>query len=202
MSEIIELKCTGCGGEIVENITGEFGTCVYCGKKYRLIEKQIIEHTGTVIVDGIATVSAKLTAAYQSFLQNNVEKANKLYKEVCEIDPENPNAFWGRFLCELNFAEYYGYKDKYGNSSSIIKANIILDLLKYADLAIQYADDELKEYYQNFTQPYRDFVEEVRKQMAENQSKNNNLQREPSSKTGIIISILVILGIIVYFLVR
>ena len=114
------LVCDNCGGTLAVDASGEIGTCIYCGTKKQLVEKvvNIIEHTGKVEVDGIATAAAKLTSAYQCLQTGNVEKANRLYKEITELEPQNPYAWWGRFLCEESFAQYYGFKDKYGKWSN------------------------------------------------------------------------------------
>lgn len=159
MAQESDLVCPGCGGEIAPDSTGEFGTCIFCGRKIRLIEKTIVEHTGTVKVDGIAGITEKLTSAYQNLEQNNIEKANKLYKEICELDPNNANAWWGRFVCELSFAEYYGFRDKYQQTGTEVKARILEDILQYADRAINLAEnEEVKNFYIEKTQSYRDFI--------------------------------------------
>ena len=181
------LVCDNCGGTLAVNGSGEIGTCIYCGTKKQLIEKvvTVVEHTGKVEIDGIATVSAKLTSAYQCLQTGNVEKANRLYKEITELEPQNAYAWWGRYLCEENFAQCYGFRDKYGNSDNITKANQILEILKYADFAIQYAEeDDVKQTYIEQTQEYRNFVESVKNQpMVESPKK---------SKKGLIIGIIVV----------
>ena len=190
------LVCDNCGGTLAVDASGEIGTCIYCGTKKQLVEKvvNIIEHTGKVEVDGIATAAAKLTSAYQCLQTGNVEKANRLYKEITELEPQNPYAWWGRFLCEESFAQYYGFKDKYGNSDNVTKANQVLEILKYADFAIQYAEDDVKQEYIARTQEYRDFVDSVR-----NQQNSMPAPKPQKSKTGLIIgvSILVIIFIII-----
>lgn len=157
-----DLVCPNCGGAMAVDSSGEFGTCIYCGTKKQLVEKTIVEHTGKVEVDGIATANSKLISAYQCLQAGNVEKANRLYKEITELEPQNPYAWWGRFVCEESFAKYYGFQDKYGNYDNVTKANQVLEILKYADLAIQYAQDDVKQQYIQQTQEYRDFVESVR----------------------------------------
>ena len=168
------LVCDNCGGTLAVNGSGEIGTCIYCGTKKQLIEKvvTVVEHTGKVEIDGIATVSAKLTSAYQCLQTGNVEKANRLYKEITELEPQNAYAWWGRYLCEENFAQCYGFRDKYGNSDNITKANQILEILKYADFAIQYAEEDVRQKYIEETQEYRNFVEMVRNQPAIPPQKN------------------------------
>ena len=180
------LVCENCGGTLAIDNSGETGTCIYCGTKKQLIEKvvTVVEHTGKIEIDGIATATSKLTSAYQCFQNGNIEKANRLYKEITELEPQNPYAWWGRYLCEENFAQHYGFKDKYGNSDDITKANQILEILKYADFAIQYANDDVKQQYIDQTQSYRDFVESVKNQPT--------TEPPPKSKKGLIIGIIVI----------
>ncbi|MBR3542945.1 MAG: hypothetical protein IKN82_04525 [Treponema sp.] len=187
------IVCAQCGGTLAIDSSGEYGTCIYCGTKRQLVEKTVtvVEHTGKVEVDGIATAASKLTSAYQCLQTGNVEKANRLYKEITELEPQNPYAWWGRYLCEESFAKHYGFQDKYGNSDNITKANQVLEILKYADFAIQYAEDDVKEQYIAQTKDYRDYVEMIR----------NQPQTEPSkkSKKGLIIGIIIAVIIFVIF---
>ena len=191
------LVCANCGGTLAVDASGEFGTCIYCGTKRQLVEKvlTVVEHTGKVEVDGIATAAAKLTSAYQCLQTGNAEKANRLYKEITELEPQNPYAWWGRFLCEESFAQHYGFKDKYGNSDNITKANQVLEILKYADFAIQYADDDVKQEYIAQTQEYRDFVESVR-----NQLNQQPVYQEKKSKKGLIIGIIIL--VVIFIIVK
>jgi tetratricopeptide (TPR) repeat protein len=196
MSQESDLVCPGCGGEIVPDSTGEFGTCIFCGRKIRLIEKTIVEHTGTVKVDGIAGITEKLTSAYQNLEQNNIEKANKLYKEICELDPNNANAWWGRFICELSFAEYYGFKDKYQQTGPVVKAQILQELLQYADRAIELAESkEIKNFYIEKTQDYRDFIASIPQYLEE------LAKKEKKSKKTKLIVWLSIIGIAAIFII-
>lgn len=193
----LNLVCPNCGGNIAIDSSGEFGTCIYCGTRKQLVEKvvTVVEHTGKVEVNGIATVSAKLISAYQCFQSGNVEKANRLYKEIIELEPQNAYAWWGRFLCEESFAKYYGFQDKYGNSDDETKANQVLEILKYADFAIQYAEPDVKETYIQQTQEYRDFVDFVRNNISEQPDKP---QRK--NKLGLIIGIIIVVIIVLIVL--
>lgn len=187
-----DLVCPNCGGSMTPDSSGEFCTCIYCGTKTQLVEKTVVEHTGKVEVDGIATVSSKLLSASQCLQAGNTEKANRLYKEITGLEPQNPYAWWGRFICEESFAKYYGFQDKYGNDDNITKANQILEILKYADLAIQYAQDDVKQQYIQQTQDYRDFVESV---------KNGQIPASEHKKSdkkliiGIVVALLVLISI-------
>lgn len=185
------LVCANCGGTLAVDSNGEFGTCIYCGTKRQLVEKvvTVVEHTGKVEVDGIATAASKLTSAYQCLQTGNVEKANRLYKEITELEPQNAYAWWGRYLCEESFAKYYGFRDKYGNSDNITKANQVLEILKYADFAIQYAEEDVKQKYIEETQEYRNFVEMVRNQPA--------IQPQKKSNKKVIIGIIVAVIIVI-----
>lgn len=185
------LVCANCGGALAVDSNGEIGTCIYCGTKRQLVEKvvTVVEHTGKVEVDGIATAASKLTSAYQCLQTGNVEKANRLYKEITELEPQNAYAWWGRYLCEENFAKYYGFRDKYGNSDNITKANQVLEILKYADLAIQYAEEDVRQKYIEETQEYRNFVEMVRNQPAILPQKKTN----KNVIIGIIVAVIILI---------
>lgn len=192
-----DLICPNCGGSIAVDASGEFGTCIYCGTKKQLVEKVItvVEHTGKVEVDGIATASAKLVSAYQCFQTGNVEKANRLYKEITDLEPQNAYAWWGRFLCEESFAKYYDFRDKYGNSDNETKANQVLEILKYADFAIQYAEEDVRNTYIQQTQAYRDYVESIH-----NQILNPQNSAPKKNKTRLIVGIVITVIIVVRIL--
>ena len=184
------LICGNCGGTLAIDSSGEFGTCIYCGTKRQLVEKviNVVEHTGKIEVDGIVTSSSKLISAFQCLQTGNIEKANRLYKEITELDPQNSYAWWGRYLCEESFAKYYGFRDKYGNYDNIAKANQIVEILKYADFAIQYAEENVKRQYIEETQEYRDFVKNVSTQPFPSPSQENN----KVSNIGIIFIVIII----------
>ena len=186
-----DLVCANCGGTLAVDSNGEIGTCIYCGTKRQLVEKivTVVEHTGKVEVDGIATAASKLTSAYQCLQTGNVEKANRLYKEITELEPQNAYAWWGRYLCEEDFAKYYGFRDKYGNSDNITKANQVLEILQYADFAIQYAEEDVKQKYIEETQEYRGFVEMVRNQPAITPQKKSN----KNVIIGIIVAMIIVI---------
>jgi len=157
------LECSKCHCKDVANFkfdeTGKFFVCD-CGAINKLYDTYtIVQHQGTVEVDGIATKNNTLERANQLLSSNEYDKANKKYKEVLELDPTNYEAWWGRFLCEIYFAKYYGYQDRYGNSSPYIKANIIYEhLTKYAYKAIDYAPAEYKESYKKAIAEYEKYV--------------------------------------------
>ena len=138
-----------------------------------------------------ALASGRLSRLPSEGNTKRAEEDEILYKEITELEPQNPYAWWGRYLCEESFAKHYGFQDKYGNSDNITKANQVLEILKYADFAIQYAEDDVKEQYIAQTKDYRDYVEMIR----------NQPQTEPSkkSKKGLIIGIIIAVIIFVIF---
>ena len=146
------LECSKCHCKDIGNFefdkSGKFFVCD-CGAINKLYDSYtIVKHEGTVEVDGIATKNSTLDRANQLLSNREYDKASKKFKEVLELDPTNHEAWWGRFICETYFASYYGYQDKYGNSSPYIKANIIYEnLIKYAYKAIEYAPADYKENY-------------------------------------------------------
>lgn len=156
-----ELKCKQCGGDLVVDENNNYGTCIYCGTKYQL-QHQTNSSLTAVVIDGIATTDSKLTRAHQLIQENNLEAANKLYKEILIASPENPYAWWGRYLCESSFSEYYGYKDKYGNSGIYTKAQIISQNLNLAYSAIAHASAEIAEEYKKIIAEKEQFVEAVK----------------------------------------
>ena len=62
-----------------------------------------------------------------------------------------------------------------------------MEILKYADFAIQYADEDVKQEYIAQTQEYRDFVESVR-----NQVNQQPVSQPKKSKKGWIIGLIIL----------
>lgn len=173
-----DLKCEGCGGDLAIDKTGEIGTCIFCGRKRQLVEKTktVIEHTGKVEVDGIATVEAKLASAHNYIVQDKIDNANKIYEEILNIEPKNAFAWWGRYTCEMTISEHYGFKDKYGHSGLRVKANILENNLKFAESAVEYAEGDVKKGYEELVAQRRDEIQKLRDE-ADKIDKRNRIMK-------------------------
>lgn len=134
-----KLKCNNCGAnlEVDDNLT--VGFCQYCGCKFMLEEK--VNVSVSVKVDN--NNENKLKMAYNYIDDFNYEKAEKIFKSVLDDDASNYRAWWGRYICESYYSRYYGYTDRYGETSPFIKASILQKNLKYAYRAIENAPEEV-----------------------------------------------------------
>lgn len=149
------LKCSSCGAnlEVDEELT--VGFCQYCGAKFILNERIDVN----IKIDN--GNSNKIKMAYEYIDENNYEKAEKLFKNVLNDDITNHEAWWGRYICVTFYSRYYGYTNRYGETSNVIKAEIIYDNLKYAYKAIENAPQDIAEQYkmkiaeaENFVKAY------------------------------------------------
>lgn len=119
--------CSSCGGSLKVddvNLNG-FCECKYCHTAHKVID--------IITIDGLPTVKGLLENANNAIDDGNAEKAVKFYEEAIKIKPNCHEAWWGIFLCQKYFDQYYGYADKYGNSGPLTKVSIMQsNINKYA----------------------------------------------------------------------
>lgn len=138
--ELKDIVCKGCGSVDFDlDDSGEYATCRRCGRTIQLVQKSIVVHK----TDNTELIKAKLSEIENCIDSTEVEKMNRLVKEVLALDPDEPYALWSKYLYEKYVADYYGYKDKYGNAGADVKSNIIQNNLNYAQHALKNADEEL-----------------------------------------------------------
>jgi tetratricopeptide (TPR) repeat protein len=150
--------CVNCGGQIeVDDIDlNGYGECLFCHTRYKVID--------VITIDGLPTVKSLLITAIHSMEDGNYEKAVKDFNKTLEIKPNCHEAWWGLYICNSYFDSYYNYKDKYGNSGPLTKAQIMgTTFQKYAARAIEYAPKDIAEKYQNETAETRSFIEAAKR---------------------------------------
>ncbi len=148
--------CTQCGGKLkVDDIDlNGFCKCEYCGTSHKIID--------IITIDGLPTVKSLLSNADIEIQDKNYENAIKLYKEVLKTKPNCHEAWWGLYLCNKAFDEYYNYQDKYGNSGPLTKATIMQNTInKYAIRAIESAPPEQADIYKKNIEPQLNYINEV-----------------------------------------
>jgi tetratricopeptide (TPR) repeat protein len=112
----------------------------------------------------LPTAKTHLANANRAIEDGNIDKAVSFFNKVIEIKPNCHEAYWGLYICNSSIDRYYGYKDKYGNSGTLTKANIMLDTLnKYAYRAIKYAPPEQAQKYKAQIAEEERFIDRVRK---------------------------------------
>lgn len=148
--------CSNCGGRInVDDVDlNGFAECEYCFTSHKIID--------IITIDGLPTAKSYLMVANQAINDKLLEKAVEYYNKVIEIKPNCHEAWWGLYICQNAFDEYYGYEDKYGNTGILTKASIMHDTLKrYAYRAIEYAPFEASQGYKLEIQQKESFIQSV-----------------------------------------
>ncbi len=116
------LVCPNCKGHLQADTSKGIAICPNCGTQINMVER--------ISIDGIPGVQTHIDRGEGLFACGKYEEANQAYKDALILDPKNCEAFYGRYLCEMKFAEYYGFRDDYGHSGPMVEANIRLNLLK------------------------------------------------------------------------
>lgn len=131
---LISLTCPNCGGNLqVEEGRDEY-FCNYCGARV-IREKQYVEVSGTVNVDGIATVDSIVERAFMEISDGNFSKADSLLDKALTAAPQKWNAHLGKLLCKLNLKSV----------DELINADKSLTEFEDFNRAVSYAPAEEKE---------------------------------------------------------
>ncbi len=96
----ITLKCPSCGAPLELDDSREFGFCQYCGTKI-VQDKIVVEHRGTVSVDGIATLTNLMERATNYLKDGNYEESRNYFNRALDANPKCSQAYWGLLLCRL-----------------------------------------------------------------------------------------------------
>lgn len=148
--------CVNCGGKLnVDDVDlNGFCECTFCHSAHKVID--------IITIDGLPTVKTLLMDAELCIEDSNLEKAVKLFEEIIKVKPNCHEAWWGLYICNDAFDEYYGYKDKYGNSGPQTKAAIMKRTIdKYANRAIEFAPPEQADRYSELIKDKVDFISSV-----------------------------------------
>lgn len=95
----ITLKCPSCGAALDIDDSRELAFCSYCGTKM-VQEKTVIEHRGTVSVDGIATKKNLIQRASVYLKDGDFFNAEIYFNKTLDADPKCSQAYWGLLLCK------------------------------------------------------------------------------------------------------
>lgn len=88
-----------------------------------------------------ATATSLLTRASQELSSEEYAKAEQFYDRVLEADPQNAEAWWGKFLVEMNLRE----DDRIWLTANLDTFKTIKKSRNYQN-AMQYATDEFREH--------------------------------------------------------
>ena len=146
-------RCINCGGSLkVDDVDlNGFTECASCHTPWRVID--------VITIDGLPTVKNLLENAKLCIEDNDFEKAEKLFNEIIRTKANCHEAWWGLFVCQTAYDEYYGYEDKYGNRGPLIKASMLMSAIeRYANRAIEYAPPQNRAEYEQAIKGDIDFI--------------------------------------------
>lgn len=95
----VKLTCPNCGANVEMSEDREYCFCTYCGTKI-VQDKVIVEHKGTVKIDGIANVKSLLNRISLFIEAKDWESALAYCERVLDLDPTNPNAYVSKLLAQ------------------------------------------------------------------------------------------------------
>ena len=131
------LQCEFCGGSLLMDESGEFAACKNCGMEFKkeTIKKMIVELSGPVSVEGIASIEGLNKRAYLFLEDGDFGQAAEYFNKILDIDPEYALAYVGLLMAELEMRDeqYLPQAPK--------------DLGEYPAFqkAVRFSDDDLKQ---------------------------------------------------------
>jgi len=152
---MIELKsaiCPECGGLLRLNVAHTQGICKSCGT--------------TIIISGAPGIKQELAAwisANHQLEDGDTDKADKYFKQVLDINPEFGEAYFARFECAVQSAEYYLQLNSFMERCTSEYVDSIEEAIrKYGNRAVEYApDSETKAEYESRLREVQQRVETV-----------------------------------------
>lgn len=163
-----KLNCPNCGANIELSDDREFGFCSFCGTKV-VQDKLVIEHKGSVSINGIATEKALLERAYIFLEDGNFDDADNYLERVLDINPHSSKAYIGKLLFQLRLKNI----DDLGLSIKILK------YYNHFNKALRFADESeqriLNEYLR---QSINNYNNEIEKQKSEVERLKKKIQKD------------------------
>ena len=95
---LVKLECPSCNADLDFDESRDFCFCTFCGARLTR-EKQILELSGEVSVDGIAKSNALLERAFILIEDGNFSDADRCLERVLDQVPKCAKAYIGKFLC-------------------------------------------------------------------------------------------------------
>lgn len=135
----IALNCPNCGAQLDLDDNRDFGFCQYCGTKV-VREKTIIEHTGTVKIEGMADADSLLDRAFILIESGDFDKADVCLDKVLALNPKCAKAYMGELLCQLKLNDMEQLRkhskplNKYSNYNNAVRFAKNEELVAYKDL--------------------------------------------------------------------
>ena len=96
---LVVVKCPQCGAELNTVDDRDFMFCSYCGSKVAF-EKQLVEISGTITVDGIASSDAVIDRAEFFMSSKDFDRAISYFDKALDLNPRCSRAHWNLLLCK------------------------------------------------------------------------------------------------------
>lgn len=132
------VKCPSCGANIELDSSREFGFCSFCGTKV-VQDKIIVEHRGTIRIEGTATAETLLERAQFMLRDSDFASADSYFDRVLDIEPHCAEAYWGKLCCKLQSP----------SNEALCRHRYSLQKEPLYSKALEFADASLRETYQS-----------------------------------------------------
>lgn len=136
-------KCPSCGGPLLLDSSKEKSICKFCG--HEIIIQQAIQKC---TIDGIANFDTLMLSAQRAIeFEEDFDKASKFYREALNLRPDDYQALWGAFLCEISAIDWAYHFKGYVQVPGDIPTQIQEALKRYGNRAYTNSPEEVKPYY-------------------------------------------------------
>ncbi|MBR3988023.1 MAG: hypothetical protein IKK10_01830 [Clostridia bacterium] len=97
---LIKLECPSCGAHLEYSQDRDVFFCEYCGAKV-IKDKQYIELSGKISIDGVATEESLLERAFLYLEDGDFLNADKYLERTLDINPRCAKAYMGKLLVKF-----------------------------------------------------------------------------------------------------
>lgn len=132
----MNFKCKICGGQLDFNQGDLITTCPYCGSKQSLPK-----------IDNNEKLSQLYTIANNYLMNNEFDKAERLFLEIVSLKPDDPEGYWQLAMCKYGIT--YVTDSKNGEKVPTVNRTYYSSILDDANYqkAISFATPEQKNIY-------------------------------------------------------
>lgn len=135
----IKITCPSCGATVEPAGDNDF-FCQYCGTKI-VRDKQFIELSGAVSVNGIAGENSLLDRAFLFLEDGDFVEADKYLEKVLDINPRCAKAYIGKLLCQTGLKKL----------SDLTSLRLPLKNYDYFNKALRFSSAEEARYYNSLS---------------------------------------------------
>ena len=144
---LIKLECPSCGSHLEFSQDREFFFCEYCGAKV-IKDKQYIELSGTVSIDGVASEQSLLERAFLFLEDGDFSSADKYLEKNLDINPKCSKAYIGKLMAQLHIK----------NIDMLSQWSTPLSNYDLFNKALRFSSDAEKTVYESYNQQIVDRI--------------------------------------------